>query len=997
MTTKPSKQQPGSLGGEFTAVLRQFWRKAVQPFGDNSTSRKSRSRLRRSRLESLESRILLTVGPFFGTTEIDSVDHVLDVRKIVAADLNKDGFQDLVSVSAGDGRLSVFTNDGLGGFSQSFLTRNSAATSLEVVDLDQDGWLDVLDYQKNEGAAGYSIYLYPSVGGNGVSVGNALISVPSEVTDLKSADMDGDGDIDLIAAFQYENTVAWYENDGSEHFTSHVIATNESLVGTIAIGDMDGDSNPDIVYGAFGDNAISILRNNGNKTFTKHSVSTSASGVASVAIADIDHDGDNDIVSANQNSDSVDWYANNGNFSYSAHLINNQVVGASSVAVGDIDKDGDIDVASIGYDGKAAWHENNGTGSFTEHDLTNNASGALSIIIADLDADSENDIVFAAKENSEIGWFQNDGTENFVERWISYGQDSLDGVRSLTVGDLDRDGDEDVITASFDSGSLLWQDNDGSGAFQTHVLATNLFGLVDVSMDDIDRDGDQDLVIVRSDVDMQAQTATTIVSWFENDGSNNFSIHQLGQTFYTTSGETDAVIKTADMDGDGDRDIVVAIPGAGKLIWYRNNGAQSFMELTISAGSFIDDLNVVDLDRDGDADIVAVGPAGKLDWFQNLGHGAFSVQTLATNLPGVGLVVAADFDHDGDIDLFAHSQATGTTWVLWNSNNIFTKSVVDSGSPDFARTMTIADFDSDGDADVLLGQDVYIYDAGQFIRTASPGDSISAAGDFDSDGDADVVYYSNFSEKLEWVQNRSINSSVVFPVAHDLPTDVYNTLAGSPEDIDKDGDLDFITIQDISLNDSWHAVLVWWENDGSGNFSSHTVGELPYSSSGSVAREATIFDVDGDGDVDVVDASDIDIYVGDEYSGHSGKIVWFQNNGAGVFSDAVLIKNYDDGLVQDLKHADLNGDGNEDLIFVDFFSTPDNTMWLQNDGNGNFTSHSLVPDDFSYRPYRPFTLGDLDSDGDIDLIDYNNSLSDPDGNEVYQGMIWLENDGSGGF
>ncbi len=89
--TKLPNQQPGMMGGEFTAVLRQFWRKAVQPFGNNGTSRKSRSRLRRSGFESLESRTLLSAVPFFGTTEIDSVDHVLDVRKIVAADLNKDG------------------------------------------------------------------------------------------------------------------------------------------------------------------------------------------------------------------------------------------------------------------------------------------------------------------------------------------------------------------------------------------------------------------------------------------------------------------------------------------------------------------------------------------------------------------------------------------------------------------------------------------------------------------------------------------------------------------------------------------------------------------------------------------------------------------------------------------------------------------------------------------------------------------------------------------
>ena len=106
------------------------------------------------------------------------------------------------------------------------------------------------------------------------------------------ADLDGDGDLDIISASDNDDTIAWYENDGAANptFTAADIATSADGARDVHVADMDGDGDLDIVSASFRDDTVAWYENNGaaDPTWTAADIATSADGAVAVTIADID-------------------------------------------------------------------------------------------------------------------------------------------------------------------------------------------------------------------------------------------------------------------------------------------------------------------------------------------------------------------------------------------------------------------------------------------------------------------------------------------------------------------------------------------------------------------------------------------------------------------------------------------------------------------------------------------------------------------------------------
>ena len=132
--------------------------------------------------------------------------------------------------------------------------------------------------------------------------------------------MDGDGDMDIVSASSYDDTIAWYENNGASDpsWTAADIATSAELATSVYVADIDGDGDMDIISSSQSDNTIAWYENNGasDPSFTAADIATDKDGAMSVFAADMDGDGDMDIVSASANDDTIAWYENTG-FSYS--------------------------------------------------------------------------------------------------------------------------------------------------------------------------------------------------------------------------------------------------------------------------------------------------------------------------------------------------------------------------------------------------------------------------------------------------------------------------------------------------------------------------------------------------------------------------------------------------------------------------------------------------------------------------------------------------------
>lgn len=330
---------------------------------------------------------------------------------------------------------------------------------------------------------------------------------------VSGADLDGDGDLDLLSASFFDGKIAWYENDGASvpGFTERTITTAASGAASVFAIDLDGDGDMDVLSASFYDSRIAWYENSGaaDPTFTPRIVSETAGGALGVFAIDVDGDGDADVLSASFNDGRIVWYENDGGQSFTAHEIAS-VGQARSVFAIDLDGDGDTDALSASGGGNLiAWYENDGNENFTLRSISNDAQNAGSVFAADLDGDGDLDVLSASFGDNKVAWYQNDGNENFTARVISF---AADGPYSVRAADLDGDGDMDVLSASFRDDKVAWYENDGEATpgFTTRIITTSADVARSVFSADVDGDGDIDVA--------SASAGDDTISVFRNRG-----------------------------------------------------------------------------------------------------------------------------------------------------------------------------------------------------------------------------------------------------------------------------------------------------------------------------------------------------------------------------------------------------------------------------------------------------------------------------------------------
>ena len=364
--------------------------------------------------------ILSTLGAqtsFVGTTIATSADIAKSVK---IADLDGDGDLDIIGVSEADDALSWYENDGAANptFTAADIATNiDGAMDVFLADMDNDGDLDIVTASNNDD----KIACFVNNGAADPSFSHVSISTGADgAQSVYVADMDNDGDLDIVSASMNDNTIAWYENDGAAtpQFSAADIATSASQATSLVVADLDGDGDMDIISSSQGDDAIAWYENNGaaDPSWTAADIATSADEASQVIGADIDNDGDFDIISTSHYDDAVSYYINNGasDPSWSASDITTTFDMPTSVWAGDLDGDGDMDLAVASMnDDKVSWLENNlsayGTPSFTSSNITTSADGVSSVYAADIDSDGDMDVLSASYNDDKIAWYESDG------------------------------------------------------------------------------------------------------------------------------------------------------------------------------------------------------------------------------------------------------------------------------------------------------------------------------------------------------------------------------------------------------------------------------------------------------------------------------------------------------------------------------------------------------------------------------------------------------------
>ena len=603
------------------------------------------------------------------------------------------------------------------------IVSNSQGTIQAVVaaDLDTDGHPDL--------AFGQSDALR-IVANTGVTTTEwALIvtvtGAPYDIQDVQAVDLDRDGALDLVSASAdgtgdsqlrlWQNPTSPFANSWT---VSNTLATSAISLTSVASGDLDRNGTSDLVSGGL-DGVLRLWSNplTGTQSFdtawpSPATVSTLGDQVRQVVVVDVDRDGWLDIVEAagDDGSGAVRLWRNPGDPFTTAWTVSNTVGTSSStvasISVGDLDDDGALDiVAGLASGDVVAWRNPlTGTQSFATSWGGSTTLGSLSLpivglAVTDADHDGALDVVATGAGTPSV-------TSSVLVAWRNLGLPFSGGWSQLTIGstsdstfelvaaDFDADGDDDLVTASgntgTDSGALQFWTNSlirSSARFETLNVSNHTIDLLSGSdlhaMDvhDMDRDGRPDVVVATMDGRLLV---------LENDGTpfvNSWPSSVVG----TSSGFFSVIV--GDLDGDGCPDVATSstLTGSGGLVHIWRHDGDPFAGTWVSqtVGMFprqVMDLALGDVGREGNLQIVAsTGITTTFDdywehdvpvsddnaiWLLHHSAGdpfasAWISSTVCTTTYSANSVALGDLDNDGWLDIVFgtdHAPLGTTAW-----------------------------------------------------------------------------------------------------------------------------------------------------------------------------------------------------------------------------------------------------------------------------------------------------------------------------------------------
>ena len=645
------------------------------------------------------------------------------------------------------------------------------------------------------------------------------------------------------------------------------------------------------------------------------------------------------------------WYDNQNGLNYKKISIIDTINTVRDFEIVDYDLDTHYDIICITND-KLFWLENDGNMNFSYHLLTDTLTNARKVRAADMDNDGDIDILFSISDNFfDIFLYQNNGTNNtcsIIDR-VDY--------NGIYIVDYNNDGDMDLLTKTnyspFTTEELAILINNGSNVFTEQQIyeKTGNIDITEARFTYLNNDTTIDLLI--------ADNIQKELYWLK---SCNTRIDILSSQYISD-------VLAHDFNKDGVKDIVYKYEYSGSYKFYVLQGAFAgstinFTQVLVyNLGTSSDYILPLDANADTCSDFAYISAArDEVAYMKNNNNFSFSLTRLATAITLPESMIRVDLDQDGDMDIVSVSSNEEIIWLDRKTDSTYEQKII-INTLDNPIQIAVDDIDEDGYSDIITASigdaDFSIwYNDGQqnfteFFLTSTTAQlsnpSYFAICDLDNDNDKDFVIVASSTSTTNpkgifWIRNEG---SGLFS----SPIVIKNNLNLMGElivhDFDNDGNTDIIVADHEYGTSGLHVIK------NNNNATSFTF-MLPVPFRAVSIRKG---DIDGDSLMDFVTRND-----------ETNDIVWFKNNGNLTFTPHTIVMNENRDVRFEL--CDDGNDGHTDIFFYESFYgytnySDFNAGILKNDGNEVFTQTNFFENTYNILSAIPM---DTDNDNDIDVF-----------------------------
>jgi len=657
-----------------------------------------------------------------------------------AADLDRDGDMDLVVVGYG-GDFNVFHGNGDGTFQTPMISDGaiSSPTRVKLADFNGDLYPDIATFSNPSNQPQAALFMNT---GSGTFNPPVLRQAQSPIAGVAVGDFNGDNNMDMAVTNQSSGTVSVFLGDGAGDLGTATNFSANTDPYAIAAGEFTGDANLDLVVTNYSSSDstpwISVLPGDGSGGFGAP-IATNGSGSGTyIRTGDVNRDGDLDIVVNHQYDSNLHLGNGDGTFQNPVDLGASDRCGS---ALADLNNDTFLDWAvnteGSGWVGTLYVRLGNGDGTFQPAVSQQSVGGSNvdNTSAADFNGDGYKDLSIIDGLSSVVIYL-NDQTGGFPqpEWWdISY------YPRFLDTGDLDGDGDRDVLVSTGTStGRAHPFLGDGAGDFTAGTAASAGSYPYNCAVGDLDRDGYDDAILTSSGggINVLYSNATG----------------DLSAPVYHATGSGPQQVAVADLDGDQWPDLVVANEYEDTVSVLMNDGNGDLLganDLESWLGTY--GVAVADFNLDGRPDIASGGYDG-VEIFLGNGSGSFRYGvTVSTDAYSVEYLTVADFNNDGRPDLAAAQYWDPVMILLGKGNGEFVEVLT---GEEVSGGLQAADMDRDGNADLIIpgfgilpgnGDGTFATPQKYLVRS---GASAAVADDVNGDSYLDVLFIQGESYDL---------------------------------------------------------------------------------------------------------------------------------------------------------------------------------------------------------------------------------------------------------